>query len=492
MKIFCQVTAKIKNFPELSEKPLLVLPFTAEDARLPKTGDTEVDELCQNALENAPAKMKAGSSLALFHPKAGAIVLLATVSETNMIDLQSLGHAAIGAASAHQAQSCRVLLANTPSENIAEIALGARLSHYSFRSYWNKKAEDVPEQVSRLEIFCDDPTKAQAAADSRLGIAEGVSFSRDLISEPSNVLYPETFAKRLQELQSLGLKVEVLDQKALKKLGMNALLGVAQGSSKAPYVVVMHWDHNKEVKNPTALVGKGVTFDTGGISIKPAANMEEMKFDMGGAGVVSGVMKAIAVQKAQMNVVGVVGLVENMPDGNAQRPGDVVTAMDGQTIAVHNTDAEGRLVLADILHYTNQRFSPTAMVDLATLTGAVIIALGSEYAGLFSNNDELSASLTASSEETDEKLWRLPLHKNYDKQLDTLVADMCNIGGREAGSITAAQFLQRFVGKTPWAHLDIAGVTWNTKGKPTYPAGASGFGVKLLYHWLNRRFQTPT
>ena len=318
-------------------------------------------------------------------------------------------------------------------------------------------------------------------------VADGVFFTRDLVSEPANVLYPVTLAKQAQTLSKLGIKVEVLNEAQMAKLGMGALLGVGQGSIRESRMVVMQWNgadkpaKGKKAEAPIAFVGKGVTFDTGGISIKPSGGMEDMKWDMGGSGVVIGLMKALAGRKAKVNAVGVVGLVENMPGGNAQRPGDIVTSMSGQTIEVLNTDAEGRLVLADALWYTKERFKPKFMVNLATLTGAIIVCLGGEMAGLFSNNDRLSERLTEAGKKVDENLWRMPLGDAYDKMINSDAADMKNIGaGRGAGSTTAAQFLQRFVDKTPWAHLDIAGVTWSKAEKPTVPKGGTGFGVRLL------------
>jgi leucyl aminopeptidase len=316
-------------------------------------------------------------------------------------------------------------------------------------------------------------------------VADGIFFTRDLVSEPPNVLYPETLARHARSLAKLGVKVEVLGIAQMKKLGMGALLGVGQGSVRESRLVVMRWDGGGRrgpgrASAPIAFIGKGVTFDTGGISIKPAANMGDMKWDMGGSAVVIGLMKALAGRKAKVNAVGVVGLVENMPDGNAQRPGDIVTSMSGQTIEVLNTDAEGRLVLADALWYCKERFKPKFMIDLATLTGAIIIALGHETAGMFSNNDVLAGRLAAAGKAVREPVWRLPLGEDYDKALKSTIADMRNIGGRAAGSITAAQFLQRFVGKVPWVHLDIAGVAWSEKEAPTAPRGGTGFGVRLL------------
>jgi leucyl aminopeptidase len=322
-------------------------------------------------------------------------------------------------------------------------------------------------------------------------IADGVFLTRDLVSEPANILYPATLAAQAKTLAALGVAVEILDEKKMKKLGMGSLLGVGQGSLRPSRLVVMQWKGNPKAKDaPLAILGKGVTFDTGGISIKPAAGMEDMKWDMAGAGVVIGLMKALAGRKARVNVVGMVGLVENMPSGAAQRPGDIVTSMSGQTIEVLNTDAEGRLVLADVLWYCQDRFKPRFMIDLATLTGAIIIALGHEHAGLFSNNDELAERLAAAGKAVGEALWRMPLGEAYDRQLDSDAADVRNIGGgRDAGSITAAQFLQRFVNKTPWAHLDIAGTAWSKKDAPTVPKGATAFGVRLLERFIADHYE---
>ena len=367
----------------------------------------------------------------------------------------------------------------------AELAFGARLKSYRFDKYRTKEKKEDKPTLERLMVACSDASRARALHGTLDKVADGIFFTRDLVSEPPNVLYPETLARQARSLTALGVKVEVLGVAQMKKLGMGALLGVGQGSSRESRLVVMRWDGapkrgRRPAAAPIAFVGKGVTFDTGGISIKPAANMHDMKWDMGGSAVVIGLMKALAGRKAKVNVVGVVGLVENMPDGNAQRPGDVVTSMSGQTIEVLNTDAEGRLVLADALWYCKERFRPKFMIDLATLTGAIIIALGHETAGMFSNNDVLAGRLTAAGTAVREPVWRLPLGDDYDKALKSTIADMRNIGGRDAGSITAAQFLQRFVGKVPWAHLDIAGVAWSEKEAPTVPQGGTGFGVRLL------------
>ncbi|HEY4986513.1 MAG TPA: leucyl aminopeptidase, partial [Bradyrhizobium sp.] len=311
-------------------------------------------------------------------------------------------------------------------------------------------------------------------------VADGVIIARDLVNEPPNVLYPEEFARRAAALRKLGVVVEVLDVKAMTKLGMGALLGVSQGSARPGRMVVMRWNGGKAGEQPVAFIGKGVCFDTGGISIKSSGGMEDMKGDMGGAACVVGLMHALAGRKAKANVVGAIGLVENMPDGNAQRPGDIVTSMSGQTIEIINTDAEGRLVLADVLWYVAQKFKPKFMVDLATLTGAIMVALGTEYAGLFSNNDELAERLAKVGLDTGERVWRMPLGPEYDKMIDSQFADMKNAGVRHGGSITAAQFLQRFVDGTPWAHLDIAGTAMGAPKSEINQSWASGYGVRLL------------
>lgn len=369
----------------------------------------------------------------------------------------------------------------------AHMAFGARLSSYRFDKYKTKQKDSDKPSLKTITFHSNSMVKARSEFKVLNSIADGVFFTRDLVSEPANVLYPETLAKQAKTLEKLGVKVEILGEAQMHRLGMGALLGVGQGSIRGSKLVVMRWKgRQKKIGRglkqdaPLAFVGKGVTFDTGGISIKPAAGMEDMKWDMGGSGVVIGLMKALAGRKAKVNAVGVVGLVENMPGGNAQRPGDIVRSMSGQTIEVLNTDAEGRLVLADALWYTKERFKPKFMVNLATLTGAIIVSLGTQHAGLFSNNDVLSERLVSSGEQVNELLWRLPLSTEYDKLINSDAADMKNIGGRGAGSITAAQFLQRFVDKTPWAHLDIAGVTWSKSSTPTVPKGGTGFGVRLL------------
>jgi leucyl aminopeptidase len=367
----------------------------------------------------------------------------------------------------------------------AEVALGADLRCYRFDRYRTKEKPADKPKLAKLQMLASETARAKAAWEKLAPVARGVFLTRDLVSEPPNVLFPAEFADRCKKLTELGVKVEVLGPKELTKLGFGALLGVSQGSVREPRVVVMQWfgatgNGRKGKDKPIAFIGKGVTFDTGGISIKPAGGMEDMKWDMAGAGTVVGLMAALAGRKAKCDVVGMVGLVENMPSGTAQRPGDVVTTYSGQTVEVINTDAEGRLVLADVLWYCQEKFDPKFMVDLATLTGAIIIGLGHEYGGMFCNNDALAQRLAAVGMTTGEKLWRMPLDDAYDKQINSDIADMKNVGGRPAGSITGAQFIQRFVNGKPWAHLDIAGMAWSSKDSPTTPKGATAFGVRLL------------
>lgn len=365
----------------------------------------------------------------------------------------------------------------------ARLAHGVNLRTYRFDKYHTKVKDEDKTRLASVTIAVKDSKAARTAYLPLEKLADGVFFTRNVVNEPANVIYPESMAERCQELKKLGVDVTVLGETEMKKLGMNALLGVGQGSAKDSKLVVLRWNGaSKDGTSPLAFVGKGVTFDTGGISIKPSGGMDEMKWDMGGAGVVAGLMKALAGRKAKVNAVGVLGLAENMPDGNAQRPGDVVTSMSGQTIEVLNTDAEGRLVLSDALWYTQQKFKPKLVIDLATLTGAIIVALGTSRAGLFSNNDQLAERLFKIGQKTGEELWRMPLADVYDRQIDSGIADMQNIGKeREAGSITAAQFLKRFIMEgMPWAHLDIAGVAWNKKSTALCTIGATAFGVRLL------------
>ena len=379
----------------------------------------------------------------------------------------------------------------------AAFALGLLLRSYAFDKYKSKKdamgkakeEDNGKPKLSKLTIHCVDPSAAKKAFAEAEAVLGGVFLARDLVNEPANTLGPVEFADKAKELEALGVTVEVLAEKEMKKLGMGALLGVAQGSPRGARLVVMQWNGGKGKDKPIAFVGKGVTFDTGGNSMKPASGMEDMKGDMGGAAAVTGLMQALATRKAKANVIGVIGLVENAVDGHAQRPGDIVTSMSGQTIEVLNTDAEGRLVLADALWYCNDRFEPRFMINLATLTGAVMVALGQFHAGLFSNDDDLAAKLTAVGTTTGEKLWRLPLGPEYDKLIDSKNADMKNIGGRYGGAIIAAQFLQRFVKDTPWAHLDIAGTAMGSPASDINQSWGSGFGVRLLDRLVREHYE---
>jgi len=380
-----------------------------------------------------------------------------------------------------------------PAEAAARLAYGAALRSYRFDKYRTKQKPEQKPSLSSITVAAASPGEAKQAYQALGAAAEAVAFTRDLVSEPANELYPESMAERAAALAGPdlpGLTVEVLDENRLSELGMGALLGVAQGSVRPPRVVVMQYRGVAADVAPLAFIGKGVTFDTGGISIKPAGGMWDMKWDMAGAGVVIGLIRLLAARRARVNAVGLVGLVENMPSGAAQRPGDIVRSMSGQTIEVLNTDAEGRLVLADVLWYCQDRFKPKAMIDLATLTGAVIVALGHENAGLFANNDELAERLVTAGKAVGEPVWRLPLAESYDRAIDSDAADIKNIAGdRAAGSIIGAQFVQRFVNNVPWAHLDIAGVAWSKKDSPTVPKGATAFGLRLLDRFVAEHYE---
>jgi len=407
-------------------------------------------------------------------------------SELSGHDWRLLGGSAMGAL---KRGSAATIILDLPvgdpvdADSAAEFALGLALRSYSFEKYRPSKDENGKtnrKPPPTVTVLVDNPAKARTAWRSRTAIVEGVVMARDLVNEPANVLGPVEFAKEASSLKSLGVAVEVLTEKQMAKLGMRALLAVAQGSARPPRLVVMRWNGGKARDKPVAFVGKGVVFDTGGVSIKPAGGMEDMKGDMAGAATVTGLMRVLAARKAKVNAVGVIGVVENMVDGNAQRPGDIVEAMSGRTVEVVNTDAEGRLVLADALHYTETRFKPKFMVDLATLTGAIIVALGHQYAGLYATDDDLAEKLKIAGEATGELVWRMPLATEYDKLINSKFADVKNVGGRAAGSITAAQFLKRFVEDTPWAHLDIAGTAFQSPQTEINRSWASGYGVRLL------------
>jgi leucyl aminopeptidase len=368
----------------------------------------------------------------------------------------------------------------------ARVGLAAALRSWRYDRYRTKLKDNQKPTLDKVVIVGGDPGAAKRYEQRWAPVVEGVSLTRELVTEPANIIYPESFVERARAaIKGTGLEVDVLDRAAMEKLGMGALLGVAQGSVREARLMVLKWNGGGKGGRPTAFVGKGVTFDTGGISIKPAAGMEAMKWDMGGAGAVVGALKALALRNAKANIVGICGLVENMPSGTAQRPGDVVTTMSGQTVEVINTDAEGRLVLADALTYVQRNFKPATIIDLATLTGAILISLGHEWAGLFSNNEELAGKLQHAGEESGDKLWRMPLAESFDRLIDSPIADMKNVGPREGGSITAAQFIQRFVENgVKWAHIDMAGKAWSDKASATYDKGATGFGVRLLDQYV--------
>jgi leucyl aminopeptidase len=445
--------------------------------------------LVKRAAETGHFKGKSGSALDILAPqglKASRLIVLGTGKASSLKDNDffKLGGAAAGklrAGSGAVTIIAELSDGTMKPDQVAAVASGVRLRAYKFDRYKTKK-KDGEDAALRADVSLAvaDVTAARKAFAPDSHIVDGVVMARELVNEPPNVLYPVEFARRAGELRKLGVDVEILDVKAMKKLGMGALLGVAQGSTQPGRTVIMRWNGGKRGDQPVAFIGKGVCFDTGGISIKGAASMEDMKGDMGGAACVVGLMHALAARKAKVNAVGAIGLVENMPDGNAQRPGDIVTSMSGQTIEIINTDAEGRLVLADVLWYVATKFKPKFMVDLATLTGAIMVALGTEYAGLFSNNDELSERLTKVGLATGERVWRMPLGPEYDKQIDSQFADMKNTGTRNGGSITAAQFLQRFVDDTPWAHLDIAGTAMGAPKTEINQSWGSGYGVRLL------------
>ncbi len=473
--------------PVLPRAGALVLPltegFTLEG--LAKQADEATGGAVSRGLEAASFKGKKGQSVTLWAP-GGHLSRIVAIGLGAATEEASAAEAAGGNALpliASEVEATIAAEAFSPAQ-AAAFAQGLRLRAYRFDRYRTKEAAEDKPKLTRVTIATPDVPAAQTADAPLSAIAHGVYLTRDLVSEPPNILYPAEMADRCRALEKLGVTIEILTPPELEQLGFGALLGVAQGSAREARMVVMQWHGGAEGTAPVAFIGKGVTFDTGGISIKPAGGMEDMKFDMAGAGTVIGLMAALAGRKAKTNAVGLVGLVENMPSATAQRPGDVVTTHSGQTVEVINTDAEGRLVLADVLWYAQHRFKPRFMVDLATLTGAIIIALGHEHAGLFSNDDTLAGQLAAAGTATGEKVWRMPLGEAYDKQIKSDIADMKNVGGRPGGSITAAQFLQRFIdtkeGAMPWAHLDIAGTAWATKDAAITPKGATAFGVRLL------------
>ena len=497
------------TFARLDASPAATLAvFASQELALPpavQSLNTKAQGVILKAAEAASFKGKQKTAIEILAPQkldCHRLVVIGAGKAGDLADgdLVTLGGYALGQIVSRTTEEASLVAelagADAKPENVAaDLAFGALLRHYTFKKY-KKKADDngdagngggdkkkpAADSLTRLTIHCANPEKARDAFEARRAVAEGVYFARDLVNEPANVLGPVEFAERVKELERVGLDVEILDEEALKALGMNTLLAVSVGSARPGCVAVMQWNGAKSKRaKPLAFVGKGVVFDTGGISIKPSSGMEDMKGDMGGAAAVAGLMYALAARKAPVNAVGLIGLVENMPSGTATRPGDIVTSMSGQTVEILNTDAEGRLVLCDVMWYAQERFKPRFMIDLATLTGAIMVALGKDFAGMFTNDDKLADQLTAASKATGEKVWRMPLDKAYDKLMDSRNADIKNIGGRWGGACTAAAFLGRFVKKdVPWVHLDVAGTAMDAPKNETSPSWASGWGVQLL------------
>jgi leucyl aminopeptidase len=468
----------------------LVLPVAGHDrSALASLGSSQ--QAISAALDRSRFEGEASSSSEHFFDDHGSVrrlLAVGTGADSDPLDsAEKLGGTAAAKLQTSGERTAVIDLSGMDytADAAARVGLGAALRSWRYDRYRTRLKDKQKPTLEEIVIVGGGSGAATRYEQRWAPVVEGVSLTRELVTEPANIIYPESFVERAtSSLKDIGLKIDVLDRAAMEKLGMGALLGVAQGSSREARLLVLKWNGGNGGQ-PTAFVGKGVTFDTGGISIKPAAGMEAMKWDMGGAGAVVGALKALALRKAKANIVGICGLVENMPGGNAQRPGDVVTTMSGQTVEVINTDAEGRLVLADALAYVQRNFKPSTIVDLATLTGAIIVSLGHEWAGLFSNDDALAGNLLQAAEESGDNLWRMPLAEAFDRLIDSPIADMKNVGPREGGSITAAQFLQRFVEDgVKWAHIDMAGKAWSDKAAATYEKGATGFGVRLLDQYV--------
>ena len=491
--------------PTLIKSGAIVV-FALAGKKLSKTAE-QVDQATDGALTRAIKASvftgKKGDLLEIVAPAtvpASRVVIvgLGKLTELEPTDFDMLGGKICGRLLTGGEKAVAVTLDEldglpvAPAEAAVRIASGMKLRAYRFDKYHTKQPASSKPTLRKASIHTDSVTEAKRLFARAEAVLDGVYLTRDLVSEPANVLHPVSYAKEIKKLAEDGVDVEVLGEKAMKKLGMGALLAVGQGSDHESQMVIMQWNGAPKArsKKPIAFIGKGVTFDTGGISLKPPQGMEQMKWDMGGSAIVVGVMKALAARKAPVNAVGIVGLVENMPSGGAQRPGDVVTSLSGQTIEVLNTDAEGRLVLADALWYCQDRFKPQVMIDLATLTGAMIVSLGHEHAGVFTDDDTLSERLIAAGRLSGDKVWRMPLDPAYDKLIDSPIADMKNIGGSGAGSITAAQFLKRFTHGVTWAHLDVAGMVWSDKNGALWEKGATGYGVRLLDRFVADTYET--
>lgn len=490
------ITFKSRGLPE---KDVAVI-FATKDARFTASAkdlDKALDGALSRAVKTSRFDGGRGETLHLLAPGKSDLTRVLLVGLGQPADLDGPGAESLGGTIAAELLTsgetkATILLDDIKKPGIsveecaARIGVGLRLRAWRFDKYRTKEDKKKKPSLERVVLSTDRHAKAEEFFTEHDKVLDGVFFTRNLTSEPANVLHPESFAEELMKLEADGLEVEVLGENDMEKLGMEALLGVGRGSERESKMVIMRWAGAKDKKTkPIALVGKGVTFDTGGISIKPADGMWDMKWDMGGAGIVAGAMKALARRKAKVNVVGLVGLVENMPDGRAQRPGDVVKSLSGQTIEVLNTDAEGRLVLADVLWYAQDKYQPKLMVDFATLTGAIIVSLGqNQYAGLFSDNDTLADQLLSAGRSSGDGVWRMPLSEDYDKLIDSDIADVKNLGGKWAGSITAAQFLKRFTNDVPWAHLDVAGMVWSDKATKLWDKGATGYGVRLVDRFI--------
>ncbi|MDI7861078.1 leucyl aminopeptidase [Rhizobiaceae bacterium n13] len=479
---------------------LAILLKTVEGDAAAGASLADPESVIGRAAKIAQFSAKSGSALDLVAPQgspAERVVVLGLGKTGDLVAHDWLKAGGVAASRIKNTDKAAIFIdapgAAVSGEAAADFALGLLLRNYRFDTYKTKKNDEdgkaANDKTVKITIVTDSAAAAKKAFATAEAVAGGVVLARDLVNEPANILGPVEFAAKAKELERLGVEVEILTEREMKRLGMGALLGVSQGSVRPPRMAIMQWKGGKPKDKPVAFVGKGVVFDTGGISIKPAGGMEEMKGDMGGAAAVTGLMHVLAARKARVNAVGIIGLVENMPDGNAQRPGDIVTSMSGQTIEVINTDAEGRLVLSDCLWYCNDRFKPQFMINLATLTGAIVVALGSSHAGLFSNDDNLAALITAAGLATDEKVWRMPMGRDYDKLIDSKFADMKNTGGRNAGSITAAEFLKRFVQDTPWAHIDIAGTAMGSPQNEINQSWGSGFGVRLLDELVRAHYE---
>ena len=465
-----------------NNKIVHILFYSENDTLLSKALETNKDLL--NFFKKIIINKSTNSFLV--RSEKGNFLLIRRKTENNELTLKYLQN--LGGSIFNQIKSIgcsEAKIYEDDPEIIKQLCLGILLSSYKFDNYKMVKSKDLVD-LKEVVVVSEEEKKNSKIFEEIRNLAQGVFTARDLVWQPPNILYPSTFADECKKLKKIGLKVTVYNEQQLNKMGMSALLAVGRGSRKDSRVVVMEWLGGKKNTPPMAFIGKGVCFDSGGLSLKPPKSMEDMKWDMGGAATVTGLLEAVALSKLKFNVVGILGLVENMPDGDAQRPGDVVKSVSGQTIEVLNTDAEGRLVLADLLSWAETKYKPKFMINLATLTGAMIVALGNIRAGLFSNDDKISKAIFEAGEYTGERVWAMPLDDDYDDLIKTEIADMKNIGGPGAGSITAACFLKRHVKKTPWAHLDIAGVTWKNKSSPSIPYGGVGWGVRMLYHLIKQ------